>query len=42
MGNSKHFLPPINGGKNLNLELSFETQSHMSYFFSANFYVSFL
>ena len=24
-GNSKHFLPLVNGGKKLNLELSFET-----------------
>ena len=23
------FLPPVNGGKKLNSELSFETQSHM-------------
>ena len=29
LGNSKHFLPPVNCGKKLNLELSFETQSHM-------------
>ena len=28
-GNSKHFLPPVNGGKRLSFELSFETQSHM-------------
>ena len=28
-GNSKHFLPPVNGGKNLNLELTFKTKSHM-------------
>ena len=28
-GNSKHFLPPINGGTKLNLELSFNTKSHM-------------
>ena len=27
--NSKHFLPPVNGGKKLNLELIFKTQSHM-------------
>ena len=28
-GNSKHFLPPVNCGKKLNLELSFKTKSHM-------------
>lgn len=28
-GNSKYFLPPVNNGKMLNLELRFETQSHM-------------
>ena len=32
MGNSKHFLPPVNGGKKLNLELSFKTKPHMWYF----------
>ena len=30
-GNSRHFLPLVNGGKKLNLELSFETQSHMNF-----------
>ena len=30
-GSSRHFLPLVNGGKKLNLELSFETQSHMSF-----------
>ena len=29
LGNSKHFLSHGNCGKKLNLELSFETQSHM-------------
>ena len=28
-GNSKHFLPPVNSGKKLNLEVSFKTKSHM-------------
>ena len=28
-GKFKHFLPLVNGDKKLNLELSFETQSHM-------------
>ena len=30
-GNSRHFLPLVNGGKKINLELSFETQSHMNF-----------
>ena len=30
--NSEHFLPPVNSGKKVNLELSFETQSYMRYF----------
>ena len=30
-GNSTHFLPLVNGGKKLNLESSFETQSHMGF-----------
>ena len=38
-GNSSHFLPPVNGGKKLNLRSSFKTQSHMWYFFSANFHL---
>ena len=37
-GNFKHFLPPVNGGKKLNLKLSCEAQS-MWYFFSANFHL---
>ena len=38
-GNYKHFLPPKNDGKKLNVELGFETQAHMWYFFSANFHL---
>ena len=32
-GNSKHFLPLVNGGNKFNLEFSFEIQSHMSLFY---------
>ena len=31
-GNSKHILPTVNGGIKLNLELSFESQSHVKFF----------
>ena len=31
-GNSKHFLPQVNGGNKLNLELSFKTKSHSDIF----------